>query len=194
MTYGYARCSTNDQKQDIRRQVEELGRLGAGEVFQEYAKGTDPSRTQLEALKKRVKAGDTIIVTELSRLTRSVHQLCHFLEWAADTRCRIIVGGFTLEPQEHPDPMIEGMVLMMGVFAQMERKTIVQRVRSGVAHARNNGKKLGRPSMSKANLPELFLRYYPDYLAGGITKSQLAQLCGRSRPTINRYLLIIAER
>jgi len=193
VVYGYARCSTSERQQDVERQVEDLRRQGVAEIFQEYAKGTDLNRPQFIALQERIRPGDTIMATELSRLTRSVHQLCHLLEWAANAGCIIKVGSLTVDAKENPDPMIEGLVLLMGVFAQIERSMIVQRVKSGIKHAKNKGTKLGRPRISISTLPQIFLDHYPNFVAGQLTKTKLASLCNISRPTLNRYLLIMAE-
>ena len=190
MIYGYARCSTNDSKQDIDRQIRDLKAMGATKVYHEYASGTNPDRPQLQSLKDNIKPGDTIIATELSRFTRSVHHLCHLIEWAADQRVTLKVGGFSADCTEGLDPMIEGMILMMGIFSQMERKLTVQRVKSGVANAKAKGIPLGRPKTKKENLPQTFLDHYPTYQAGQINKAEYARLCGIPRTTLYRYLLV----
>ena len=73
ITYGYARCSTNDSKQDITRQTRELKSLGVEEanIFMEYESGTKTNRNELKKLLEIVKSGDTIVSTEVSRVTRS---------------------------------------------------------------------------------------------------------------------------
>ena len=178
MELGYARCSTSENKQEIDRQERDLKNMGAKKVFREYISGTAVSKPQLELLQKSMKPGDTLIATELSRLTRSVHQLCHILEWAADGRVILKVGGFTADFTENLDPMVEGMLLMMGIFAQIERKMTVLRVVSGVANARAKGKRLGRPPLSKEKVPAEFHKHYPEYRAGRISKAEFARLCG----------------
>ena len=75
MIYGYARCSTNETKQDIGRQVRELKSNGAEEIFLEYEHGDAAVKKELEHLFATVVAGDTIIVLEVPRLARSTKQL-----------------------------------------------------------------------------------------------------------------------
>ena len=75
MTYGYARCSTNETKQDITRQQRELKEMGAEHIYTEYASGTKSDREELAKLLAAVREGDTICVLEVSRLTRSTKQL-----------------------------------------------------------------------------------------------------------------------
>ena len=75
MIYGYARCSTNESKQDINRQIKELKAAGADEVIFEYEHGDAKTKKQLQMLLDIAKEGDTIITLEVSRLSRSTQQL-----------------------------------------------------------------------------------------------------------------------
>ena len=84
MVYGYARCSTNEKLQDINRQVRELKRQGAKDktIYLEYESGMKADRVELNKLLDIVQSGDTIIATEVSRITRSTKQLCDIIELA----------------------------------------------------------------------------------------------------------------
>ena len=84
MNYGYSRCSTNEDKQDITRQIRELEEKGIKKenIYFEYASGIKEDRTELKKLLAVVKKGDTIIATEVSRITRSTKQLCEIIEFA----------------------------------------------------------------------------------------------------------------
>ena len=77
MIYGYARCSTNEEMQDINRQIRELKQLGATDktIYREYESGMNHDRAELQRLLEAVGTGDTIVVTEVSRNTRSTKQL-----------------------------------------------------------------------------------------------------------------------
>jgi len=77
--YGYARCSTNEKKQDIDRQKRELMALGVKQenIFWEYESGTNVNRAEFNRLMEIVKTGDTIASTEVSRLSRSTQYLCN---------------------------------------------------------------------------------------------------------------------
>ena len=74
MIYGYARCSTNESKQDINRQVRELKQAGAEQVYLEYEHGDAKVKAQLSSLLETATAGDAIITLEVSRLARSTKQ------------------------------------------------------------------------------------------------------------------------
>ena len=80
--YGYARCSTNESKQDINRQIRELKKLGASDetMYFEYGSGTKRDRVEFNKLLDKVNQGDTIVTTEVSRLSRSTQHLCEIIE------------------------------------------------------------------------------------------------------------------
>lgn len=193
MIYGYARCSTNEKLQDINRQVRELKQQGATEktIYLEYESGTKENRAELEKLLGIVKPGDTILVTEVSRITRSTKQLCDIIELAKGRKIKLVMGSFVVDCTSELDPMTEGMLKMMGVFSELERNMICQRVKSGMENARAKGKKIGRPIMTADDIPSTFYRHYPKYQQGQISKKDLSRLCELSYPTIYKYLRIV---
>lgn len=89
--------------------------------------------------------------------------------------------------------MTQGMIMMWGVFAEMERNIIRQRVISGMENARAKGKTIGRPSVTLANLPDVFIKHYPKLLANQINKEELARLCGVSRQSVYKYIKIYKQ-
>ena len=98
MNHGYARCSTNESKQDIDRQVRELKQAGAENIFLEYEHGDAVVKCQLSSLLEQAQAGDTIITLEVSRLARSTKQLCEIIEAIRAKRLRlVIVGSITVD-------------------------------------------------------------------------------------------------
>ena len=83
MIYGYARCSTNEERQDIDRQKRELYALGVIDdkyIYWEYESGVKTDRVELQKLLDIVNEGDTIATTEVSRLTRSTKHLWEMLQ------------------------------------------------------------------------------------------------------------------
>lgn len=193
MIYGYARCSTNEKQQDINRQVRELKQQGATDqtIYLEYESGTKTDRAALGKLLGTVQAGDTIVATEVSRITRSTKQLCEIIEFAKLQRIKLIMGTFIVNCRQELDPMTEGMLKMMGVFSEMERNIISQRVKSGMDNARAKGKAIGRPATTADNIPNIFYKHYPKYKKGEINKKEFSRLCNLSYPTIYKYLNII---
>ena len=198
MIYGYARCSTNEEKQDIDRQKRELFKLGVLDdkyIYWEYESGTKEDRPELKKLFDIVKSGDTIATTEVSRLTRSTKQLCDILQFVKDNHLILNIGGSFLVDcsKGEVDPMTEGMIKMWGVFSEMERNIISQRVKSGMANAKAKGKQIGRPSTSTDNLPVKFWKYFNDYKSKKINVSEFARLMDCSRVTIYKYIDVASK-
>lgn len=192
MIYGYARCSTNEKLQDIQRQVRELKQSGATEetIYLEYESGTKVNRTELNKLLNVMKPSDTILATEVSRITRSTKQLCDIIELAKGKRIKLILGSFVVDCSKELDPMTEGMLKMMGVFAELERNMISQRVKSGMENAKSKGRIIGRPTTTLDDIPHSFYKHYSKYKNGNINKKELSRLCNLSYPTIYKYLKI----
>ena len=141
MNRGYSRCSTNESKQDIGRQVRELKEAGAELVYMEYEHGDAKIKSQQQAMFTEAEPGDSIIVLEVSRLARSTQQLCEIIEIIRQKHLRlVIVGSITLDCRDgQADPMSEAFLQMAGVFSQLELAMIRARVRSGMANAAAKG-------------------------------------------------------
>lgn len=193
MDYGYSRCSTNETKQDINRQVRELKAAGAVEIFMEYEHGDAKVKSQQAQMFAQAQVGDTIIVLEVSRLARSTQQLCEIIERVREKRLRlVIVGSITLDCREgRADPMSEAFLQMAGVFSQLELAMIRSRVRSGMENARAKGRQIGRPQVSKEDIPAVFLRHYPAHKNGQLNISELARVCDISRTTAYKYKALL---
>lgn len=193
MIYGYARCSTNEKMQDINRQVRELKQHGATDttIYLEYESGTKENRAELSKLLNIVQNGDTIVSTEVSRITRSTKQLCDILEYAKERHLKLVLGSFVVDCSKELDPMTEGMLKMMGVFSELERNIISQRVKSGMENAKAKGRIIGRPTTTVEDIPTIFYKHYPKYKNGELTKKDLSRLCQLSYPTIYKYLHIV---
>ena len=193
-TWGYARCSTNEDKQDINRQIKELKAAGADEVIFEYEHGDAKVKQNLHMLLNAAAEGDTIITLEVSRLTRSTQQLCEIVEVIKSKKLRlIIVGSITVDCRNGQiDPMSQAFIQMSAVFAELELAIIRARVRSGMKNARDKGVKVGRRLTTKDDIPAVFYKHYPAFSAGKMNLSELARVCDLSRPTVYKYLKLIA--
>ena len=194
MEYGYARASTNSDKQGISRQKRELLAIGIKEhnIFWEYESGSHEDREKLLQLLATVKQGDTIACTEVSRLSRSTKQLCEILEFVEKNKIKLIVGTFIVDCRDDEiNPMTMGMLRMMAVFAQMERDITIQRIKSGMENAKAKGKHIGRHKTTADDIPVSFFRYYPQYANKNINLSEFARLANLSRNSIYKYLRII---
>lgn len=193
MNYGYARCSTNESRQDIDRQVRELKAAGAEEIFLEYEHGDAVVKKQQQTLFDTAQEGDTIITLEVPRLARSTKQLCEIIEIINAKHLRlVIVGSITMDCRNgHADPMTEAFLQMAGVFSQLELAMIRARVKSGMANARAKGAPIGRPRTTVDDVPPVFLRHYPAYRNGKLNVSELSRVCNISRTTAYKYLSLL---
>ena len=193
--YGYARCSTNESRQDINRQKRELFALGVTDdkyIYWEYESGTKADRTEFNKLLDITKEKDTIVCTEVSRLTRSTKHLCEILQIVQTKHLRLIIGNFVVDCRtDEIDPMTKGMLMMWGVFAEMERDIISQRVKSGMENAKAKGKSIGRPVVTLDTVPSIFLKYYPKYKSKEMNVTEISRLCGMSRTTIYKYIALM---
>ena len=190
MNHGYARCSTNESKQDIDRQVRELKQAGAEDIFLEYEHGDAAVKCQLSSLLEQAEEGDTVITLEVSRLARSTKQLCEIIEIIRSKHLRlVIVGSITVDCSNGEiDPMTNAFIQMSGVFAELELRIIRERVRSGMANAKAKGAKIGRPQATVDDIPTVFLRHYPTYKKKQLNVSELARVCDLSRTTVYKYI------
>ena len=193
MIYGYARCSTNETKQDINRQVRELKAAGAEEIFLEYEHGDSKIKEQQKLMLAQAQEGDSIITLEVPRLARSTQQLCEIIDLVREKHLRlVIVGSITLDCRNGKcDPMSEAFLQMAGVFSQLELAMIRARVRSGMENARAKGASIGRPQVTKEDIPATFLRHYPALKSGNLNVSELARVCDMSRTTVYKYISLL---
>lgn len=200
--YGYARCSTNETKQDVKRQVNELLSkydIPKDNMFFEYESGAKEDRKAFNKMLGQLQQGDTVVTTEVSRLTRSTKQLCEVVELAKERQIKLIIGDFIVDCSKGElDPMTDGMLKMMVVFAEMERNMTRARVKSGMEHARAKGVTLGRPTTTIEDIPNSFLKHYPKTkLPKGnenrISMVELCKLTGLSRQTVYKYKAIYDE-
>jgi DNA invertase Pin-like site-specific DNA recombinase len=177
---GYARVSTTDQNPPL--QLDALKDAGASRIFTDHGvSGSTASRPELDACLDHLREGDVLTVWKLDRLGRNTQ---HVLAVIAELTSRGI-GFRSLTEGLHTDgPMGTAMLTIMAAFAQLERDTIIERTRAGLAAAAANGRKGGRPrkvddaDAAKArNLREK-----------GIAATDIAKMMGVSRATVYRYL------
>lgn len=190
MMWGYCRCSVKEKGyQDITRQYRELEKMGVERenIFGEYESGTKVEREQLTKLLNIVKKGDIIACTEASRITRSIKQLIEILEFAKNKQIKLILGSFIVDFTNEVDPMTLAVVQLMGVFAELERNIISERVKSGMENAKAKGKQIGRKIVTVDDIPDSFKKYYLLYKEKRITKEMLSEFCKISYPTCLKY-------
>ena len=192
--YGFARCSLGEEKgQDLNRQVRELKEAGAEEIISERVHGDAKVKPQLDFLLEHIEPNSSLYVTEVSRLSRSTQQLCEILNTIKEKHLRLaILNSVTIDCRNGDiDPMSMAFLQMAGVFSELELSMVRMRVRSGLANAKAKGRQIGRKPLTKENIPAVFLKYLPVYQNGSMNISELARICGLSRPTIYKYMKMV---
>ena len=192
--FGYARCSTTEKRQDIERQVSELYAAGAHVVVQEYDSGGKVGRERLAELVAAIGDGDTLVATEVSRVTRSLLHLCEVIELAKSKSLLLKFGTLDFDfGGGRIDAFKLAMLQIMGVFSELERNLAAERINSGLAQAKSKGVTLGRPKKMAADVPLEMRLYYKPYLAGDISAAEIAEHVGLSRPTVYKYIRLLRQ-
>ena len=103
-----------------------------------------------------------------------------------------ILGSITIDCRNGEiDPMSQAFIQMSAVFAELELSIIRARVKSGMANAKSKGKQIGRRPTTKDDIPAIFYKHYPAFASGQLNVSELARICGLSRPTVYKYLKLV---
>jgi DNA invertase Pin-like site-specific DNA recombinase len=176
MKIGYARVSMDTQ--NANGQVKELKKV-CDRVFEEVASGGRWNRPVLQEILEIIKPGDVLVVYKLDRLTRSLPDLLRILKRLEEREARFESLTEHIETTSAAGRM---MMQMLGVFAEFERQMIKERTKLGLARARLEGRKGGRPSaLSPKQLKEA-LRMLDE----GKSQSEVAQIFGVHRVIIHR--------
>lgn len=151
-TYGYARVSTTDQ--DLTLQREALQAAGCEIIREEKISGTSrQGREELKTLLEFLREGDTLIVTRLDRLARSLDDLSGI---AKELQERGVFLKATEQPVDTSSAAGKAFFQMLGVFAEFETNLRRERQMEGIAKARADGVYKGRkPSIDVAEVRRL---------------------------------------
>lgn len=180
---GYARCST--EKQDLRAQKESLRSLGVADerIYVDHGlTGANRDRPGLREALAACYPGDTLVVTKLDRLARSISDARDIADELTARQVRLSFAGSVYDPT---DPMGKMMFNMMSVFAEFEADLIRSRTREGMRIAKMNGKLRGKqPKLSPSQQAHLLKLHN----TGDYTKSELADMFSVARSTIGRTI------
>jgi DNA invertase Pin-like site-specific DNA recombinase len=176
---GYARVSTPGQKLDA--QLDALTQAGCMKTFMDQVSGITADRPGWDQLMAYVRPGDTVVITELSRMTRS---LVHLLEVVRDFEQR---GIELISLREHIDTSTATgrcFLAIMGAMAQMERELKAERTAAGRAAAKARGRTGGRPRTDPDKLEQARILY----LHANKTAGDVCRTMGIGRRTLFSYL------
>ncbi|WP_424493784.1 recombinase family protein [Salinimicrobium sp. GXAS 041] len=192
-----ARCSTNEKKQDVQRQVQELQEKYSKlydivEVKAYYRSGTKNQIDNKEILNLvKTKKIQNIIVSEISRLSRRVIHFLEFVEVTNDLKVNIVIdnhGLNTLNSDNSVNLMTKTMLTIGSSFAEMELQQTMQRMNSGRKKYIREGGKLGRKSGTKET-PDEYLKKHKDVvrkLKAGKSIRETMKLTEKSTGTVQR--------
>lgn len=188
--YGYCRCSTNENNQDITRQINELMKVGVLEehIVYEFISGTKEKKPKLMELLDKCNIGDTIVCCELSRLSRSFKDFFDTLQVLKDKKLRLelLINGIVVDfSKDKLDPFTTFFLNIIMSFNSLEVEVTRVRILSGI---KNSKKKSGRPQLTKDDIPMSFYKNLDLYNNKKINKSEFARLMNWSRPKLDRIL------
>ena len=193
-TVAYLRVSTARQDAGSQRLAILEHARGEGLPIDDFVEATASSRTnakrrRLEQLMAVLEPGDRIVVSELSRLGRSLGEVVAMLDAIAKAGVTFVAIKENIRFKGQRDIQTKVMTTMFALFAEVERDLISERTREGLAKARASGKKLGRPKgslgISRLDGKEHEVR---QFLELGVSKTAIAKITGVSRSTLYNFI------
>ena len=177
MLIGYARTSTLEQVAGLEAQRESLKAIGCEKVYEEQTSSV-AVREALRAALEFSREGDTLVVTKLDRLARSVRHLGEIVEQLEDKGVGLRILDLGLDTSNATGKL---MLNVLGSVAQFEREIMLERQREGIAKAKAEGRYKGRKPTAQAKAGEVI-----QLLRQGMTKRGIAEQLGISERSVYR--------
>lgn len=182
---GYARTSTIAQTGGVDRQLDDLTAAGCERVWTDAGvSGKTMVRPQWDALWGYAREGDVIVVTELSRVSRSLADAVNVLQAATDRGIGIRALTQGIDTSSAGGPMAKVVVALSAALSEVERDILIERTKSGLAAARARGRVGGRPTV----LPPERVAAARALMAAGQSKAEVARSLGVGRSSLYRAL------
>lgn len=186
MKIGYARVSTVEQS--LNRQIDALENYGCERIFQEKITGTKKERPELGKLLDIARSGDIIVITELTRLSRSTKDLISISEKLKERNIELISIKENINTTTSTGKLMFGM---LSVMAEFERDIIAERTKEGLKAARARGKSGGRPRVMDQAKITMAKALHKDI---NNSIKDICKILSVSKPTLYRYLDLKEER
>jgi DNA invertase Pin-like site-specific DNA recombinase len=183
MLIGYGRTSTADQQAGIQAQERDLLTAGCGKLFIEQVSSMG-KRQQLDAALDYVRDGDTLIVTKLDRLARSVPDLLTMVSRLEGKNVGLRVLAMSgSQPLDTGTAIGKLMLAVIGAVGQFEREMMLERQREGIAKAKRDGRYKGRAPTVRRKAAEI-----TRLKDAGVTPAEIATRLGIGRASVYRML------
>jgi DNA invertase Pin-like site-specific DNA recombinase len=193
MIYGYCRVSTSHQTEENQHFViENFAKKNNLQidtwVEEKISSSKKLSERKLGPLLKKLKSGDILITTEISRLGRSLFEVMGILQYCLEQECQI----WTLKENFRLGADIQSKVLAFafGLSAELSKQLLQERVRESLARLKACGKKLGRPCGAQSKKLKLYRnkKRLNELITRGISKNEIARIMGVHKTTLYKYL------
>lgn len=186
MDLGYARVSTG--KQDLERQIDALQKAGVetDRIYVDKKSGATRNRPGLEAVLEYARAGDVVVVHTLDRLGRTVRDTLNVIHELGDLGIglRTLADPIKVDTTEPEDPMAQLAVVLLALFAQMERTYSLERAAHARAVATAKGRRVGRP----VSVDQVKLAWASHLREDGYTIAEIVAKTGIPRTSLYRHL------
>ena len=191
-TYAYARVSTRDQ--NLSRQFDAFAdlQIPQKQIFADKASGKDFIRPEYQRLMRRLRKGDTLVISSIDRLGRNYNEIIE--QWRIITKEKgidVIVLDMPLlntkqQPENITGTFVADLVLqILSYVAQVERESIRVRQAEGIAAAKARGVHCGRPALAK---PDNYNEIVARFMAGELSRKEAATCLGVSITTLAKWL------
>lgn len=181
---GYARVST--LKQDLSEQIAALEKFGCTKIFSGKHSGkAEKNEEQLNELLNYIREGDTLVVTKLDRLGRSLSQCLRTLDFLLENKIGFIALNQSIDTTKSKDPMAMAIIHLLGLFAELERNFIVERTQGGKRAKLNAGKLNALGGRPLKVTEKIRSKIYKDF-SEGMSIREVVEKYALSKATIAR--------
>jgi DNA invertase Pin-like site-specific DNA recombinase len=181
MIIGYARTSTSDQTAGLEAQRRDLTAAGCDRIFAEQVSSVDKDkRAKLADALEFIREGDTLVVTKLDRLARSLAHMLEIKGQVTDKGAHLRILDLDMDTST---PTGKLLLNMIGSIAEFERGIMLERQREGIAKAKADGKYVGRQPTARAKADEVL-----SMKAAGKGATEIAKALGIGRASVYRII------
>lgn len=190
---AYLRISTGAQDLNVQKiELHEYARRNDIKIHKfievEISSRKSTKDRKIDKLLENLQAGDLLLVSELSRLGRSVGQIIQIVDTLIKEQVRLVAVKESIKINGKQDIQTKTMITMFGLFAEIERDLISERTKQGLAAAKKSGKILGRPKGSGKSKLDAFKPEIEALLKNGSSKTFIAKRYKTSLPNLYKWM------